>query len=280
MPPTKKKVVKKRATKNLKPSSPKPQKTTTKKIALSANEDLLIPNKEFINVYEQDPVVQAKSRLVWLIVGVIMLAIILFWFWSLKQSIEKNKNESPDLNKITSEIDNIVSEFKKMVGNSQNIIQQNNINTNREDELEKIKNDVLLQIQVNSDSTNWPEHSSKLLNISLKYPTNWFKEETKDSITITSYSSATTTPELFTKITINQITKQAEDENYQKSNEEIFIDLVPAEKYNSNNQTADILSYLLFINNDKNIYKIDIYTNNKTVFETTINKILSTIDLL
>ncbi|NCN07760.1 hypothetical protein GW933_03640 [Candidatus Falkowbacteria bacterium] len=280
MPPTKKKVTKKRVTKITKPKT-SPKKTPTNKKFITENDKEFIPEKQFINVYDQDPVIQAKSRLIWIIVGLIMLIIIAFWFWSLKQSINKN-NKADDLSSITTEIDDIVKQFKNIVGNTPNITENQNQNSNTTDALEKIKTDVLSQIQINSDSDNWPEHSSKLLNLSLKYPTNWFKSEKKDLLTIANYDlESTTTPEIFTKITITKIDKANDDlKDYQPSNEEIFIDLLPATKYNNKTATENTLSYLLFITSDKNIYRLDIYSSDQSIFENTINKILSTIDLL
>ncbi|MDO8669717.1 MAG: hypothetical protein Q7K65_05510 [Candidatus Buchananbacteria bacterium] len=282
MPPTKKRVSKKST------GLAKKRKTLASSVMLETDE-LLMPEKQFINVYDKDPVILAKSKLAWLIVGIIMIIIVSFWFWSLKTSMKNKENDTADLNEITAEINNVISEFKSMVGNTKNAIDQAGSQIDRQAELEKIKNEVLAQIQINSDSANWPEHSSQLLNLSLKYPANWDKQEIKDSLALASYDlKSTTTPEISAKIIITKIknnSQKTEDlienkSDYQKSTEEIFIDLVPAEKYNSKATKENALSYLLFVTGAKNIYQIDIYTSDSNIFETTINKILSTIDLL
>ena len=282
MTPVKKKNSKKHIakTKGRKPSS---------STVMTGGKELLIPKKEFINVLDKNPVLQTKSRLSWLIVGIIMIVIISFWFWSLKISMRNNNNDSNDLNKITSEIDSIVCEFRAMIGKTKNVIDQTNSQAEQAKEIERIKNDVLNQIQTNLDSANWPQHSSNLLELTLKYPTNWFKKEEKNLITLASYDlKSTTTPGVSAKIVITKITNSntsiesliENKSDYTKSQEEIFIDLLPVEKYNKNITTENNLSYLLFISKNKNIYKLEIYSNTKSIFEATINKILSTIDLL
>ena len=99
------------------------------------------------------------------------------------------------------------------------------------------------------------------------------------------------TPEVFTTLTITRIADKKKDikiinllekpENYQKSIEEIFIDLAPVEKYNLIATGQNDISSILFVKSDLNIYKIEIYSQNgKNIFEPVISKILSTIDLL
>lgn len=195
MPPAKKTAVKKKTTKTKK----RKPVTANKKIAEA---DLFLPEKKFINIYERDPIIESKSRLAWLIVAVIMIAIISFWFWSLKISL-KNNNDSNDFSSVNSEIDNIVKEFKTLIGNTKDIVDQVDNQTGAEAEIEKIKNNVLDQIKINSDSTNWPVHTSELIKTSFKYPTNWYKQEDKNAITITSYDlNTTTTPVMSADIVI------------------------------------------------------------------------------
>lgn len=289
MSSAKKKSAKKRTTKAKKRESSPNAVTIEKK-------ELLISEKEFINVYDKDPVLQTKSRLSWLIVGIIMIIIISFWFWSLKISMRNNNNnDSSDLNKITSEIDSIVGEFRAMMGKTKNVIDQTNSQAEQETEIDRIKNDVLNQIQANLDSANWPQHSSNLLELTLKYPTNWFKKEEKNLITLASYDlKSTTTSKILANIAITKISDnkkgiKIEDlineyddyKNYQKSSEEIFIDLLPVERYDQINTAVNNIMSILFIRNNANIYQITIYSQNgKNIFEATINKILSTIDLL
>ena len=209
----------------------------------------------------------------------------------MKATIKKNSADN-NLNEITAEITGIVKEFRGLVNNTKNAINQTNDEIATQESLEEIKNKVLTQIQINSESANWPQHSSELLGLALKYPTNWFKQEKRDSLALVSYHlSATSTPEVFATVTITKITDKKKDikiidllekpENYQKSAEEIFIDLASAEKYDLIAVSKNDISSILFVKNDINIYKIEIYSQNgKNIFEPVIGKILSTIDLL
>jgi len=268
------------------------KKLASKKAALGAAQEMLsTPEKQFINIYERDSLIAAKSKLSWLIVGLLVLALVIFWFWSMKTTIKKNDTDS-NLKEITAEITNIIKEFRGLVSDTRNAINQTTNDLATQESLEQIKNEVLAQIQINSESANWPEHSSKPLGLALKYPTNWFKQEKRDSLVLASYNlSSTSTPEVFTTLTITRIADKKKDikisdllekpENYQKSIEEIFIDLAPVEKYNLIATGQNDISSILFVKSDLNIYKIEIYSQNgKNIFEPVISKILSTIDLL
>lgn len=271
---------------------PKAKKIAGKKSAIEIAEEMLAaPEKQFINISDRDPLIAAKSKLSWLIVGLIALALVIFWFWTMKTNLKKVETDN-NLSEITAEITNIIKEFRGLVDNTKNVINQTATDAATQESLEKIKNDVLAQIQINSESANWPEHSSKLLGLALKYPTNWFKQEKRDELTLASYNlSATSTPEIYATATIVKIADKKKDvkigdlldqpENYQKSAEEIFIDLLPAEKYDRIGLAANDLMYLLFVRSNTNIYEIKIYSQNgKNIFEPVISKILSTIDLL
>ena len=286
---TKKKVLKKKTAKTIKAKTASLITTSPKKEIVTNNQNLPSLEKKFININDQDLVIKSKSRLTWLIVGLMMIIIVSFWFWSLKINMKNNTSDTGDLSKVTTEIDNIVSEFKKMVGNSKNIIDQSTTQMTREQEIEKIKNEVLAQIQINADSANWPKHTSDLLGLTINYPTNWDKQEKKDLLILSNYNlKSTTTPEILATITIARFLKTkttiddliADHKDYSRDSAEIFIDLWPTEKYNKNNITEDDLSYLLLIDKDQYIYQIDIYSNNKNIFTVTIDKILSTINLL
>ena len=203
-----------------------------KSVSLTTKEIIATPEKQFINIYERDQLVAAKTKLSWLIVGLLVLALVIFWFWSMKATIKKNSADN-NLNEITAEITGIVKEFRGLVNNTKNAINQTNDEIATQESLEEIKNKVLTQIQINSESANWPQHSSELLGLALKYPTNWFKQEKRDSLALVSYHlSATSTPEVFATVTITKITDKKKDikiidllekpENYQKSAEEIL----------------------------------------------------------
>lgn len=292
MPLTKKKVAIKSTTKPKPRSVPKSKAKKPRSVSLSPlsinHEELFLPEKQFINVYEQDPIIASKSRLTWLIIGIIMLVIISFWFWTLKISTQNTASDESDLNKITAEIDNMIKEFQGVVTESKEVINESTGQLDRAKEIEQIKNDVLSQIQINADSTNWPIHTSNLLGLSLKYPTNWFKQEKKDLLTLASYDlNSTTTPALFAKIVITKFTSNTkttdlikDQTNYSRSSEDLFIDLWPTEKFIANNPVNSDLAYILITRSSKYIYKLDVYADNQNIFAASINKILSTIDLL
>ena len=272
--------------------SKRKKSTARKKAALLAAEEMLAtPEKQFINIYERDELIAAKSKLSWLIVGLLVLALVIFWFWSMKTTIKKNDADS-NLKEITAEITNIIKEFRGLVSDTRNAINQTTTDIATQESLEQIKNEVLAQIQINSESANWPQHLSKPLGLALKYPTNWFKQEKRDSLVLSSYNlSSTSTPEVLATLTITRIADKRKDikiidlldkpENYQKSTEEIFIDLVPVEKYDLIAVSKNDISSILFVKTGINIYKIEIYSvNGKNIFEPVISRILSTIDLL
>lgn len=281
MPPVKTKNTSKKTT-------PRKKKSSVGAVALERNE-LLVPEKQFINVYDKDPVLQTKTKLAWLIVGLIMLAIISVWFWSLKISLGKNSANEPNLPQIASEIDNLIQEFKGVISTTKKTVEETSDKISQAQELEKIKNEVLAQIQVNADSDSWPQHSSKLLGLALQYPTNWHKQEKKDLLILASYDlkSTTTVPVsakiIFTKLPDNNTTFKDLVEpqiDYSQSAEEIFIDLMRAEKYGFKTGQVNTISYSLFVRYGKNIYKIDVSSNDKNIFAATIDKIISTIDWL
>ena len=53
-----------------------------KSVSLTTKEIIATPEKQFINIYERDQLVAAKTKLSWLIVGLLVLALVIFWFWS------------------------------------------------------------------------------------------------------------------------------------------------------------------------------------------------------
>jgi hypothetical protein len=267
--PTKKKVTNKKAPTTKKKAIKKKvvRKTTAKK-------------KEFIDIYETDPVVDIKSKLSWMIVGGVMIILVFFGFWSMKMSIDKS-NADADLSGITTEINKSVEEFREIVSDTKSMIEHANDDLLKQQEIESIKNDVLRQIQVNLESENWPTHISGLIDLSFKYPENWNKTEDATSIVISSYdTSATSSPELFGSITIQRSEglDVVDTEIYTKTDDEIFIDLLPVKKYKKTDSELKDISYIITVPNS---YTIEVYSKNgKNLFEPIINKILSTIELL
>jgi hypothetical protein len=280
MPTTKKKVVKKKTTTR--------KKTVKKK---TVNKKKQVPEKQYINIYERDPIIETKSKLSWIIAGVLMILIISFWFWSMNLNISKSEIETEDQTSIASEINKSIEELKSIIGNTKDIIDYASSEITEQQEIEKIKNNVLQQIEVNLESDNWPQHLSEPLGVSFNYPGNWDKFENKEEVFIASYNlESTSTQEVYTEITIHKIENKnniaLEDlgfdfEQYKETDEEIFIDLVPATKYKSNIVENKNISYIIITEIDEIIYKIKVYSKNgENIFEPIINKILSTIDLL
>ena len=209
--------------------------------------------------------------------GIILLS---FWFWTIKiKTTIINDNQTQE---DTTKIDQSIKDFKDIINSTKEMIGYANEELLKEQEVEKIKSEVIQQIQVNLESEYWPQHSSELINISFNYPENWSKEEAKNSITISSYDlKATSSPEIFTTIEIKKIDKiNIDSQTYKESQEEIFVDLIPAKKY-INDQNEKDISFIITIDYKDKIHEIKVYSKNgKNLFEPLINKILSTIDLI
>lgn len=255
-----------------------PKKRTAKKEIVPEIEPT---QKEFVNIIDHDPDLKMKSRLSWLIIGVLLVILIPIWFWTMKKNITNYQNDD-ELKKLSEEIGKSVDDFKGIIKDTKEIVGTANTAWEQQQEIENIKQAVLRQIQVNLESEKWPQHSSDLMKLSLKYPETWSKQETKNSIVLTNYDlQAETAPELFAKIEINKTDQAIDLQKYSKSNEEIFIDLIPAVKYNTVDAGTDDLSYILTIKDKKNSYQINVYAKNgRNLFEPIIDKILSTINLL
>jgi len=284
MPPTKKKVARltktgdknKKATKKAVSKKTTP-KTTNKKIDI---EKTILPEKEFIDIYKKDPIIEARTRIAWIIIGILGIILLSFWFWTIKiKTTIINDNQTQE---DTTKIDQSIKDFKDIINSTKEMIGYANEELLKEQEVEKIKSEVIQQIQVNLESEYWPQHSSELINISFNYPENWSKEEAKNSITISSYDlKATSSPEIFTTIEIKKIDKiNIDSQTYKESQEEIFVDLIPAKKY-INDQNEKDISFIITIDYKDKIHEIKVYSKNgKNLFEPLINKILSTIDLI
>lgn len=269
-------------------------KTATKKKVARKKVEAELPQKEYINIYDKDPVLEAKFRLSWVIVGALGIILMSFWFWQMKMSINRSSDGDSGLKEIGNEISDSMDELRSIVDSAKNAIGGTNGDLPSQQDLEDIKASVLQQIKVNLESENWPQHSSELINVSFKYPEDWTKQEDKDSILIASYDlTIPSEQKVFTDITITKIDNENNDsledlgidlELYNKTDEVIFIDLILAKKYQSNNIELNVdrdISYIIILEKDKTVYKIKVYSKNgKNIYESIISKILSTIELI
>lgn len=151
-------------------AKPKIKRTKTKR-------SIKKPAVDYVSIEEtqKDPI---KQKLLWLTVGLIFLGIIIFWFWNIRQNIRLNEN-SPEL---ASEINKTITQARDIFTQTQDIISQ----PGQSVELEKIKQEIIAQLQTNLNSAGWPTHTSEILNLSIKYPTDWIKEETLKSLDLTA----------------------------------------------------------------------------------------------
>lgn len=246
--------------------------------------------KQYIAVNEIDEELQAKSRLVWLIVGFLIIALVFFWFWTLRQNM-KQQSTAENLQTLEQEINKTVAQIKNIFTDTKNLVNQASDAISQEAEIEKLKNEIISQIELNLDSANWPQHTSQLLKISLQSPAVWTKQENQESLILKSFNSASGTPKIFGQITISRQNnnsgltlnewfsqKNPEAANYLLSAESIFVSGQEAVKYLKQNIAAADIDYLLYAKNSKDVYKIAVSVQNgKDLYEPILEQIIKTI---
>ncbi|MDP1709867.1 MAG: hypothetical protein Q8L21_03190 [Candidatus Komeilibacteria bacterium] len=100
-----------------------------------ASEKIFVPTGE-----EIDATTAAKTKLMYVIVSVLTVALVIFWFMGLKNSVQK-----------TGEAGRLAAEAENANNQSQNINQQN---TNQAVNFNQIKDDVMQQLQTGLDNKN------------------------------------------------------------------------------------------------------------------------------
>ncbi|MEK7653148.1 MAG: hypothetical protein AAB358_01545 [Patescibacteria group bacterium] len=266
---------------------PKKSKVKSQKSKVKKTNEL-----QFIPVNDFDPRLQTKQRLVWLIAGGIGLMIVIFWFWTLRQNVSPREG-TDNLDKLGQEVESTIGDLKNIFDSAKNMANQSGLT--EQQALDQAKMEVLQQIKVNIDSAKWPIHTSKVLGLSLQYPQNWTKKETKGIITLSSYESPENVPEVLAQViiskmenpdglAINDWLSQNTDaiQDYLPSEEKnIFVGGVEAAKYEQSGIGANDISYFLYVEHEKNIFEIKIYSRNgKNLYEPLLEQVVKTIKFI
>lgn len=294
---TKKTTKKKTTTKKTAKKKPVKKTTTKKRPARKVTEP---KSRDYIVINEIVPEMEAKNRLVWLIVIILAFCLLIFWFWTLKQNVEEqsaNNNEQ-----LQAEINSTVDELKNIFNDTKSIISQATENAEQQREIERIKNEIMIQLQLNLDSSGWPQHSSDIFDISVQYPPDWSKQEARSKIVngnfiiLKSFPVGSSTPELFSSITfswefndkyndLEELAEAMEDgseiEGYEILENKIYLDRQPAIKYVQIEPSENNFSYLIFLMYNSKIYRIEVLSQGgKNLVEPIVEKVLQTIEFL
>lgn len=241
---------------------------------------------KYISIRDIDPEMESRTRLTWIIVGIIGCGIVIFWFWTLRSNILK-AGGGEEVQKIAQQISQNIDELKNIISSAQNNgdLQQNQ----NSPDIEKIKNETLKQIELNLDSASWPEHISEPLKLAVKYPSAWSKQEDAGSLILSSYDNKDDLPPSlgqliitnkgrFPKTTLTDWADKNLDDQY-SFDQEVFVDFQPAVKYlKSDAATTTDISYSIFVQKNDNIYEISAYgRNGRDIYGFILEKIISTI---
>ncbi len=144
--------------------------------AVPANETVPAPaEKKYVVINEYDEKLESKKKLLWPIVGVLAVALVLFWFGTLRYTIKKSALDSESVD-FSNQLTGAFADIQKVLQEAGEALKNIN-NTTTPDNLEQIKTDVLQQIRTNLDESTWPRYESEVIGISLQYPDGWRKEE-------------------------------------------------------------------------------------------------------
>ncbi|MFA5048038.1 MAG: hypothetical protein WC516_03335 [Patescibacteria group bacterium] len=241
----------------------------------------------YVNINEHHPDLQKKYQIMWLVIGLVTLALMIFWFWSLKAGVADSTKGflNGDIQKeIQASIDKMKGDFEQAQQPLQNEIDLNNT-----------KNDIINQLKDNLAEQTWPTHISEELDLSAQYPGNWYKNELSRSIVFSSYSTTGTPPGTSGQLTITKQnnlkniglsdwfgTTDRKKSDYMIDGSTLNISGQPAVKYIKKNADSKDLLWLIYVRKDKLIYEITATANNsqKTSYEEIFNKIIKTIKFL
>ncbi len=248
--------------------------------------------RHYVNILEELTPEQAnRKKLSYVVVVVLSVSIVTFWFWTLKNSFfqvetnNKNQEISQQFNQTIDQIKNTINQTKEGL---KNINPATTTNLSSAD-LEQIKSDIITKIQSNLDSTNWPQHSSDALGLSVQYPTDWLKSELKNELIFNDGDTGSTTAIVDIQKISN--TKKIAPEKWlasQNNSAKYFgyqlssttIDKIPALTYTSQ-ATDGSLNSVIIITKEKFIYQINLtIQNNKDYYQPILNQIVSTIKFL
>ncbi|MFA5029859.1 MAG: hypothetical protein WC518_03975 [Patescibacteria group bacterium] len=247
----------------------------------------------YIVINEPDGEVEKKSKLTWLVVGVLALIVLVFWFWTMKNNVKEALKSSSDYD-LGQNLDQALTDLRGIINDSQKNLAQETAVPEQKSQLEQVKNDIIQKLQINLNSDNWPQHSSEILNLSLRYPPDWYKKEAADTLMLTSYSPATSTPKILGQVIITKKTStnklkleewlklnQGDLSDYLPDKNKLFIDGQPALKYLKQTMEEKDISYLVYAGQQKNIYEINVYSRGgQDLFEPVFSQILSSLKFI
>ncbi|MFA4872011.1 MAG: hypothetical protein WC610_03065 [Patescibacteria group bacterium] len=245
--------------------------------------------KKYVAINENNPAVEAKIKIIWLVVIVLSIGLLTFWFWTLKNNLSQPLNDK-GLAELSRGIESTIADIAANLKDTKKNINEQQKELMGGQELEKIKEEVLKQIQLNLDSSSWPQHTSANLGLSLQYPADWQKYENNKSLNLKILKATSTKTNLAGQITITKTAnpkniplikwleaKKDELKNYSTDDKIFYLDGQSALKYILKNSGRN-LDWLVFIGFNKNIYQISAAINEGGgLYEPMIDRILSTI---
>jgi|GEM_PF-1508416 len=215
------------------------------------------PKKEpvYININEYQPDLAAKTRKLWLVVGIFAVILVCGWLIILRASLKNTTNQA-SWSQISQEIKNSLAKFDTAIKN------RAQIQPLSADDMAVIKDDLEERIKSNPDSSNWPTHELNVLGLSVQYPDNWQKvSEGKGEAVLVDFS-ATSSLEKYGRlaITLNSNSKKYNLNTWLAKNKInlngyvaekplfIFTSTTPESSIYSNNSTStlDRIIYLDF----------------------------------
>ncbi|MBI5766011.1 hypothetical protein HZA71_02165 [Candidatus Falkowbacteria bacterium] len=264
-------------------------KATTDNQAQANIPETTITGKKYVVINENNPAVEAKIKIIWLVVIVLSIGLLIFWFWTLKNNLNRPFNDK-GLTELSRGIESTITDIAANLKDTKKNIDEQQKELMDKQELEKIKEEVLKQIQLNLDSSSWPQHTSANLGLSLQYPADWQKYENNKSLDLKIFNATDAKTNLAGQITIIKTAnpkniplikwleaKKDELKNYSTDDKIFYLDRQPALKYILKNSGRNF-DWLVFIGFNKNIYQISAAVNEGGgLYEPVIDKILSTI---
>jgi hypothetical protein len=269
--------------------TPTPTTTTKKPARRRATKQTTGEPVQYVNISEHEQELREGSRATWAIVGFLSLIIVVFWFWTFKQSVERSTQLS-DVSQFTQEINSSLAQWRDQF----NQLTETPDSSATSSDLEMIKAAIIEQIETALGPEQWPKHSSEAMGISLKYPITWFKNEQNSTITLRSYQSATNTPEVLGQVTIKRYDNptQASTESWMRlqpgaenyvvdtSSSTVAVAGQPILRYTHRAVDADDIHWLLYISRDTDMYEIDLFARNgRNIYEDILENIVGSITL-
>jgi len=228
--------------------------------------------KEYVVINEYDKEFEAKNKLTWLIVGIIGIALLAFWFWTLGERTKK-QSENMGIEQITAELAKSIDGINTNFDEARDIIAQTTKDAKRELELAQIKNEIMQQIQANLNSANWPMHTSEVLGLSLQYPEGWSKAENANELVLTNIMIE----DAIGEITITKYSDDSEIElgsGRELAETDAVIGEIVAPIYEKPDEES--LDWVIVVSSDDAVYKISAVSD--VIYEPVVKGIFRTIE--